>query len=67
VNIYLSNSTANTIVQILEHHKHDGTFPDQRVTIDLFLNAYEQALEELEAKVTDEHKSFASKIVNTHE
>ena len=67
MNIYLTNETANTIAQILQHHQYDGTFPDQRIAIDLFLNAYEQALGDLEAKVTDEHKSFASKIVNANE
>jgi hypothetical protein len=64
VNIYLSNSTANTIVQILEHHKHDGTFPDQREAISLFLGAYEQASEDFENLVAKGHKDFAKTILN---
>jgi hypothetical protein len=76
VNIYLTNQTAAEIVQILQHHQYDGTFPDQRVAIELFLNAYEQAFQENEAKVTEEHNSFlrarmasfkASKMANPHD
>lgn len=57
MNIYLTNETAAEIAQILQHHQYDGTFPNQRVAVELFLNAYEQANE---AKVTEEQNPVSN-------